>query len=224
LLYEDRWLIVVDKPPGVSLASGRGEESRAVRRLLSAAGIAEDANARLVHRLDAGTSGVVLLARDALSHRRMSEAFQARRVEKTYEAIVRGTLEPREGEIDGPIAIDRRDRRRMAVDPRGKSARTFYRVLRRLDGACLVCLEPRTGRTHQIRVHLAARGHPVLGDRLYGGPRSIGRLVIARPLLHARSLEFFHPATGERMRIRAPRPKDFRSALEAAARAGSGRG
>jgi 23S rRNA pseudouridine1911/1915/1917 synthase len=201
-----------------------GEESETARRLLAASGITRFSDVRLVHRLDAGTSGIVLLARDASTHRRLSEAFQGRRVAKVYEAIVRGSLQPPEGEIDAPLALDRRDRRRMTVDPRGKPASTGYRVVRRYPGASLVALRPRTGRTHQIRVHMAFRGHPIVGDDLYGGPRAIGDLAVARLLLHARSLEFSHPVSGTPIRITAPRPKDFKAAMAAAARAGLGRG
>lgn len=167
-----------------------------------------------MHRLDVSTSGVVLVAFDDEAHARLARDFSERRVLKLYLALVWGHPRPARGLIDRPLGPDRRDRRRMRVDPDGRPARTIYAVVERAPRFALVLLEPRTGRTHQLRVHLAASGHPVVGDDLYGGPRHRGvgderlreTLAGARSMLHAWRLVL---PDGAPSRFESPLPEDF---------------
>lgn len=175
----------------------------------------------LVHRLDAPTSGLVLVALDADCHRELASAFAERRVTKLYLALVWGRPRPRRGSFHSALAPDRSDRRRMRADPHGRSARTDYAVVDAGAHVALVALWPRTGRTHQLRVHLAAAGHPIVGDDLYGGPRHRGvrdaelraALDPGRALLHAWRLDVpgLEPA-----RYESPPPADLMRALRAA--------
>jgi 23S rRNA pseudouridine1911/1915/1917 synthase len=225
LLFSDERLLALDKPAGLSLATPPRESGAAVRRLVEALPEAVrrdealDPDAlHLVHRLDVGTTGVVLLARDAGTHRVLAEALGARRIGKIYLALCWGHPRPREGRYDLPLGPDREDRRKMRVDPAGRPAVTRYRVLAAPSHAALVELRPETGRTHQIRVHLAQAGHPIVGDDFYGGPRHHGvreatlRAALApdHTLLHAWRLELpddLGPV------ITAPLPADFAAAL-----------
>jgi 23S rRNA pseudouridine1911/1915/1917 synthase len=230
VLYADERIVALDKPPGVSLATRRAEPGAAVIRLLAAlpdaerrANTLEPGVLRLVHRLDIGTSGVVLLARDEDAHRELVRAFAARRVAKVYLALVWGRPRPAEGSWSFPLGPDRADRRRMRVDTEGRPAVTAYRVAGHAPGAALVRLEPATGRTHQIRVHLAHTGHPVVGDDLYGGPRHRGvrdpelrRLLDpGHTLLHAWRLHLPATAAGPELIVTAPLPAEFAAALAA---------
>lgn len=223
VLLDDGRVLAVDKPAGVSLATssrdGHGGPE-AVTRLLHAAGLElPDPLPLLVHRLDAGTSGVVLLARDEATHRLLVRELQERRVGKLYRALVWGQPVPAAGTIAAPLARDRRDGRRMQVAPDGKPAVTAYRTLRRLGGLADLSVAPETGRTHQIRVHLASRGHPIVGDDLYGGAtrwhgirdarRRQAVAALRRPLLHAQVLSV--PALG--LEIEAPLPADYAGLL-----------
>jgi 23S rRNA-/tRNA-specific pseudouridylate synthase len=217
---------VVDKPPGLSLATPRDRPEEAAARLVGALPPAERVGVegrelRLVHRLDAPTSGLVLIAFDAALHRALATAFAERRVGKVYLALVWGRPRPAEGSFTASLGPDRADRRRMRADPSGRPAHTDYRRLGARSQVALVALWPRTGRTHQLRVHLAAAGHPIVGDDLYGGPRHRGvrdpalRAALAPPraLLHAWRLEVpeLEPA-----RFEVPPPPDFAAALSAA--------
>jgi RluA family pseudouridine synthase len=230
VIHCDDRLLVVDKPAGVSLATRRAEPGAAVLRLCAAlpehalrATGADPASLLLVHRLDVGTSGIVVLARDAQAHRELAAAFAARLVAKTYAAVVWGRPAPPAGRWTWPLAPDRRDRRRMRVDPEGRAAATAYRVAGGPRFACLLVLRPETGRTHQLRVHLAHAGHPIVGDDLYGGPRDRGvrdaavRRALQPPhtLLHAWRLEL--PAIGGAPPIAlvAAPPETFARALAA---------
>lgn len=230
IIHVDERLLVVNKPAGVSLATRRAEPGAAAQRLVAAlpegerhAAGADTAPLLLVHRLDVGTSGVVVLARDVEMHRQLSEAFTSRRVGKTYAAVAWGRPHPSEGRWSWPLAPDRRDRRRMRVDPAGRSTVTGYRVAGGPRFACLVILQPETGRTHQLRVHLAHAGHPIVGDDLYGGPRDRGvrdpavrrALQPTHPLLHAWRLVL--PEIGGRpsLLLTAPPPATFTRALAA---------
>jgi len=167
-----------------------------------------------VHRLDVSTSGIVLVAFDDEAHRRLVRHFSERRVLKLYLALVWGQPRPARGRMEQALGLDRRDRRRMRVDPEGRPARTLYAVVERAPRFALVLLEPRTGRTHQLRVHLAASGHPVVGDDLYGGPRHRGiaekrlreQLAGARSMLHAWRLVL---PEGQPSRFESPLPGDF---------------
>ncbi len=216
-------VVALDKPAGVSMATSSrdGSGAEAVRRLLEACGEPDDPELLLVHRLDVGTSGVVLLARGEPAHRALSLAFQNRRARKTYRALVWGRPAPPQGAFDDPLGRDPKDGRRMKVRADGKPARTNYRTAARMPSISDVELSPETGRTHQIRVHLSAHGHPIVGDDLYGGATRwrglrdpAHRRVIAavgRPLLHAARVQI--PELD--LDVAAPLPEDYRRALAA---------
>jgi 23S rRNA pseudouridine1911/1915/1917 synthase len=223
ILFENESYLALDKPSGLSMATRAGNDP--VARLLEAAGIGYSPEILLVHRLDVGTSGVVLLAKNSAAHRGMSLCFQRREVRKIYRAIAWGHPVPASGRIDASLALDRSDRRKMKVAAEGKASATDYRTLERPASISHLELSPATGRTHQIRVHLASKGHPVVGDDLYGGPRWRGvrdsglkRALesVSRLLLHAHRLEFTDPLTGSRISIESPEPDDFASLLSAA--------
>jgi RluA family pseudouridine synthase len=225
LLHVDPLVVVIAKPPGLSLATPAREPGAAVARLLAALPPAErarvDGELFLLHRLDVGTSGAVALARDAGVHRELTAAFGARRVEKRYLALAWGHPRPRDGEWSQPLGPDRRDRRRMKVDPEGRPARSAYRTLAEGPHVTLLELVPHSGRTHQLRVHLAAAGHPIVGDDLYGGPRHRGvrdralrqALAPAHTLLHAWRLVLPAPPLPEPVAVVAPLPPAFTGAL-----------
>jgi RluA family pseudouridine synthase len=230
LVHADERIVAINKPPGVSLATRRAEPGAAVDRLLAALDDAARATLEraagpllLVHRLDVGTSGLVLLARDERTHRELVRCFSERAVEKTYLAVVWGRPRPAAGEWSDPLGPDRRDRRRMRVDPAGRPARSRYRVVGGPPFASLVALAPATGRTHQLRVHLAHAGHPIVGDDLYGGPRHRGvrdadvrrALQPDHPLLHAWRLALPSGALPEALSLEAPPPHDLLAALAA---------
>jgi len=217
---------VLDKPAGLSLSTPRGRAGEAAGRLVAALpaherSLFEGRELFLVHRLDVSTSGLVVLALDAEMHVELARAFAERRVAKLYLALVWGRPRPRAGSFESPLAPDRADRRRMLVDPAGKPARSDWYVIASVAYVSLVALWARTGRTHQLRVHLAAAGHPVVGDDLYGGPRHRGvrgaklrsALAVERALLHAWRLEL--PGV-EPSRFEAPPPPDFSAARRAA--------
>ena len=227
LLWDDGCLVALAKPPGVSLATSRRDPSGAVARLLASLppevreghGLEPD-GLFLVHRLDVGTSGVVLLARDRETHRRCAQLLAEGRLKREYLALCWGHPAPAEGCIDLALGPDRKDRRRMRPDPDGRPARTFYRVLAKAPHVALVALAPATGRTHQLRVHLAAAGHPIVGDDLYGGPRHHGvrdprlraALAPAHTLLHAARLHLPAMPGSAEVILSAPLPPAFRTA------------
>ena len=228
LIYEtDRW-IAINKAPGVSLATGHSGSLEAVERLLSSLGPSDrqmlwegPEGLHLVHRLDVGTSGVVLLARDPEAHAALVRAFSERHVHKIYVALVWGRPRPKEGTWDWPLGPDREDRRRMRMDSEGKPSTSHYRTLAESSHASLLELRPETGRTHQLRVHCAHAGHLIVGDDLYGGPRERGvrdrvlreQLSPDRPLLHAAELHLPATTAGPETRLRAPLPEDFSGVL-----------
>jgi 23S rRNA pseudouridine1911/1915/1917 synthase len=230
ILYEDGRLVALNKPPGLSLATPARDPGAAVRNLLEALppgareahGLAAE-GLLLVHRLDAGTTGVVLLARDPECHRLLSSALARKVLRKTYVALVWGHPKPATGRWEWPLGPDRKDRRRMRVDPSGKAAASAYTTVRRAPHVTLVKLEPETGRTHQLRVHCAAAGHPIVGDDLYGGPRhrsvrgAARRAALApsHPLLHAWRLDIPPLERAGELVLVAPPPRDFLAALEA---------
>ncbi|MDO8294483.1 MAG: RluA family pseudouridine synthase [Gallionella sp.] len=190
LIYRDESLIVVNKPAGLLAVPGRGADKQ---DCLASRVQAEFPDALVVHRLDMATSGLLLFARGAEMQRRLSHLFRERLVAKRYVAMVSGRLELLAGEIDLPLMRDWPNRPRQKVDHEsGKPSLTRYRVLAHDDGTTRVELEPVTGRTHQLRVHMAASGHPILGDALYGEEGRAERL-----LLHASALSFLHPLNAE---------------------------
>ena len=211
LLFMDQWIVVVDKPAGLLSETDRvGSPSleTEVPRLLAALG-ERKTDVRLVHRLDAGTSGVLILARTPAATAGLGKCFAATGAEKTYLAICVGKLD-RPCTIDAPIG--RRQGVKHAVDPHGKPSLTFVEPVKNTEEATLVRARPKTGRTHQIRVHLSHIGYPLFGDRLYGGPtytRDAPVVAIPRPMLHAARLELPHPKSGERLTFSTPPPADF---------------
>ena len=205
VLHVEAGFVVLAKPPGLLSEPGRGADKR---DSLVVRAQARFAGARIVHRLDMPTSGAMVLALDAGTHARLSAAFRERRVHKVYEALVHGpwpvddARAPHEGEIDLPLIVDWPNRPRQVVcHDTGKPSLTHYRVL--ADGPLArVALEPVTGRTHQLRVHLAALGHPIAGDPFYGRAGD----AAARMMLHACRLEFAHPDSGEALVFRSAVP------------------
>jgi len=222
LVYQDAWLAVVAKPAGLVVHPGPGHPSGTLVNALlhhcrDLSGIGGVLRPGIVHRLDKDTSGLLVVAKDDATHRALQSQFQGRRVEKVYLAVVLGRMEG-EGVIDRPVGRHPGDRKKMAVDAlRGRAAVTRWRSLQELRGATLLQVRIETGRTHQIRVHLASVGHPVVGDPLYGGmrrARGVADLQTRRRLgredgqaLHAWRLSFRHPHGGEEMRFEAPLPE-----------------
>ena len=224
VLYEDNSIIVVDKPPGITVYPGAGrEEETLVHGLLHhfkglSSGY-EPLRPGIVHRLDKDTSGVMVIAKTDQAHATLGELFKERRVKKEYLAICRGHLEDECGRIDHSIGRHPVHRKKMSILTRSpRPAITLWEKLESLYGATLLKVRILTGRTHQIRVHMAAIGHPLLGDRLYGGPSHIQfkgkRLEIPRQMLHAFRLSFPHPTSGKQVQFEAPVPMDMRSLLE----------
>jgi 23S rRNA pseudouridine1911/1915/1917 synthase len=214
VLYEDEDVLAVDKPAGMTVHPAPGHPSSTLVNAILAhckdlSGIGGVLRPGIVHRLDRDTSGVILVAKNDAAHNGLARQLKARTVEKTYIALVEGTPSPDTGIIDAPVARDPRNRKRMAIVDGGRDAVTAYRVMERLEGASLLELRPRTGRTHQIRVHLAAIGHPIIGDRTYGRPSK----VVSRQFLHAATIAFDHPRSGERLTVAAPLAADLVSAL-----------
>jgi 23S rRNA pseudouridine1911/1915/1917 synthase len=163
----------------------------------------------IVHRLDRDTSGIILVAKNDAAHNALARQLKERTIEKVYIALVEGTPKPAEGAIDAPIARDRAQRQRMAVASGGREAVTGYRVIERFRGYSLLEARPKTGRTHQIRVHLAAIGHPIVGDRVYGKRSPL----VDRQFLHALRITFDHPRTHARTTLEAPLPPDLESTI-----------
>jgi tRNA pseudouridine32 synthase/23S rRNA pseudouridine746 synthase len=207
LLYEDDWLIAVNKPAGLLSVPGRSSDRQdsVLSRLQTTR--ADGAQIKSMHRLDQETSGILLLARDAETHRQVSQQFQQRSVHKCYEAILAGHLAIAAGVIQLPLGAKRDDRPRQGVDwGRGKPSITQFRVLARTATTTRIEFVPLTGRTHQLRVHaVAGLGVPILGDRLYGDDQAEPNSRL-RLHLHARDLEITHPQTGDRLRLQAPTP------------------
>lgn len=243
VLYEDRHLVVLDKPAGMVVHPSRGHWSGTLVSALAHHFGSDLSLVRgperpgIVHRLDRDTSGVILVAKNDYIHARLARLFQDRQIEKEYWAIVVGVPGIDRDMIEAPIGMHSRSREKMMVapdDPEAKEALTFYEVLDRYRGfAVLRCL-PKTGRTHQIRVHLQHKGYPILCDKLYGhrsritleelaGTKPIaireepgeGTVLLDRQALHARRLAFVHPESGEKLEISAPLPADMQAVLDA---------
>lgn len=220
VVFVDDDVIVVDKPPELVVHPGAGNASGTMAAGLLArfpdlAGVGEADRPGIVHRLDKGTSGLLVVARTAAAYDSLVGQLSSRTVERRYEALVWGHPEPATGLVDAPIGRSRRDPTRMTVSSSGREARTRYEVQQRfhqpIEAARIECrLE--TGRTHQIRVHLAAIGHPIVGDPRYRGARS--SFPAPRPFLHAHTLAFDHPRTGERVTFSSPRPADLQGVLD----------
>jgi 23S rRNA pseudouridine1911/1915/1917 synthase len=230
ILFEDADLLVVNKPPHLVVHPGAGHKTGTLLNALvhhcpDLADIGEVSRPGLVHRLDKDTSGLLVVAKTALAHAALVAQFQARAITKQYQALVWGRLPQAEGEIDKEVGRHPTARQKMSVNPRrGKPAVTFWRVMQEYPGPLtLVALTPKTGRTHQLRVHLASEGHPVLGDATYGGGLSRFKGVpflaglkplVRRQLLHAWRLGLTHPRSGEALTWEAPLPEDFQAVVD----------
>jgi 23S rRNA pseudouridine1911/1915/1917 synthase len=216
IAYEDDALIVVDKPAGVVVHPARGHERGTLAQALAgrAAGGEDPYRAGIVHRLDRDTSGLLVVAKSEAVHRSLKALLQERELRREYITLVDGIPPAHSGTIDAPIGRDRRDRLLHSVDTDApREARTHFELLEPLRHEALLRVSLETGRTHQIRVHMQAIGHPVLGDRAYGGPVRFG---LDRQFLHAARLAFPHPLTGEQVDISSPLPADLEAALELA--------
>jgi 23S rRNA pseudouridine1911/1915/1917 synthase len=210
VVYEDEDLAVIDKPAGMVVHPAPGHHTGTlVHALLGRGGswsaVGGVTRPGIVHRLDKGTSGLIVVARNDMSHRALSAQLKDRSLSRTYMAIVRGRLKADAGELEGPIGRDPKERKRMAVVSGGRYARTRYEVVERRGGHTLLRCDLDTGRTHQIRVHMAALGHPITGDAEYGGAEA----GVSRPMLHAWRLRLRHPRTGREMSFEAAPPADF---------------
>lgn len=222
VLYEDADVVVVDKPAGMVVHAGAGHgRGTLVNALLHHFGALSSVNGDLrpgiVHRLDRETSGVLVVARTDLAHQALAAQFHDREVEKIYLAVVHGRLKRAQGRITSPISRDPVRRTRMTARlGAGRAALTDYRVLEQFDKFSYLEVRIGTGRTHQIRVHLASLGHPIVGDRLYGAPAAIpGLPALGRFFLHAQRLRFRSPSTGGWIDIQSPAPPELASFLEA---------
>jgi 23S rRNA pseudouridine1911/1915/1917 synthase len=220
VVYDDDDIVVVDKPVGVAAHPSVGWEGPTVLGALAAAGVQVATSGAaerqgIVHRLDVGTSGLMVVAKSERAYSLLKQAFKDRTVEKIYHAVVQGHPDPLVGTIDAPIGRHPSHSWKFAVTPDGKDSVTHYETLEAFRGASLLEIHLETGRTHQIRVHLAAHRHPCVGDPLYGAdPTLSARLGLTRQWLHAHELSFAHPGTGEWVSFVSPYPSDLADALD----------
>lgn len=220
IVFDDADIVVVDKPSGVAAHPSVGWEGPTVLGALAAAGyrIATTGAAErqgVVHRLDVGTSGLMVVAKSEQAYSALKRAFKEREVEKIYHAVVQGHPDPLAGTIDAPIGRHPSHSWKFAVTPDGKDSITHYETLEAFPGASLLEIHLETGRTHQIRVHMAAHRHPCVGDPLYGAdPTLSARLGLTRQWLHARELSFDHPVSGEWVTFTSEYPADLANALQ----------
>ncbi len=228
ILYEDEDVVVIDKPPGLVVHPAAGHPDHTVVNALlfhvkDLSGIGGELRPGIVHRLDKDTSGVMLIAKHDEAHRKLTANWNTDLVRKEYLALVYGTPSSDRGTVDAPIGRDPRDRKRMAVLAGGRRAVTDYEIAERLRYASVVRCRLRTGRTHQIRVHMKHLGHPIVGDPAYSGPqwrgipdKKIQRAIAAFPrqALHAARLTFTHPRTSAAVVVEAALPEDFRGLVE----------
>lgn len=216
ILYEDDDVIAINKAAGMIVHSGAGRHAGTLvnallHRFGALSGVGDPLRPGIVHRLDRLTSGVLLVARNDTAHRDLARQFSSREVEKVYLALVHGRLKADQGRITTPITRDPLRRLRMTAKlARGRSAITEYRVLTRFEKFTFLEVKIATGRTHQIRVHMASLGHPVVGDKLYGAPAS----TLDRYFLHAHHISFSQPTSGERITLTAPLPAELQDFLD----------
>jgi 23S rRNA pseudouridine1911/1915/1917 synthase len=244
VVYEDEALTVVNKPPGMVTHPAKGNWRGTMVNALqfhfdTLSTLAGENRPGIVHRLDRDTSGLLVVMKDDLAHRRLALQFELREVEKEYWAIVNGSPERDSDYIERTIGFHPITREKMAIrssEDGGKHALTYYEVLERFRGYALVCCKPKTGRTHQIRVHLAHIGHPIVADKAYSGRDRLtiedlvsrtsdgaadliniehGSMLIDRQALHAQTLRFVHPLSGDQIHLSAPLPADMQRTLDA---------
>ena len=219
IIYNDESIVVIVKPVGCAAHPSPGWEGPTVVGALTAAGYTISTSgpaerAGIVHRLDVGTSGLMVIAKTDQAYTFLKDAFKSRTVTKIYHALIQGHMDPSTGTIDAPIDRHPKEDHRFAVVANGKESITHYEVIEFYRGVSLVQVELETGRTHQIRVHFSALRHPLVGDLTYGAdPVLAASLSMSRPWLHAMQLELNHPVTGERLTFNAPYPADLTNAL-----------
>jgi 23S rRNA pseudouridine1911/1915/1917 synthase len=219
VVYDDEYVIVINKPVGIAAHPSPGWQGATVVGAIFAAGyqLATSGAAErqgVVHRLDVGTSGLMVVAKNEIAYSSLKDQFRNRTVSKIYHALVQGHMDPTTGTIDAPIDRHPREDYRFAVVANGKPSITHYKTLEVFPAVSLMEIELETGRTHQIRVHFSALHHPLVGDLTYGADPSLAqRLSISRPWLHAKDLAFNHPATGERISFTADYPADLTRSL-----------
>ena len=217
VVFEDSDVIVVNKPRGLVVHPAPGHPDGTLVNALvfhcgdSLSGIGGEKRPGIVHRIDKDTSGLLIAAKNDFAHRELSEQLKDRSLSRTYEAVVRGNLREDAGTVDRPIGRHPTDRKRMAIVPGGRPAVTHWQVLARYKGYTHVRCKLETGRTHQIRVHMASLGHPLLGDFTYGAPSP--EKGLEGQCLHARALQFLHPRSGEPVRLETPLPDYFLDVL-----------
>ncbi len=218
IIYEDNDIIVVNKPKGMVVHPANGNPDGTLVNAVMAicknslSGIGGEIRPGILHRLDKNTSGVIIIAKNDKAHINLSEQIKAHKVKKTYVALVRGIVKENEATINMPIGRSNRDRKKMAVVREGKEAITHFKVIQRYDKYSLLKVNIETGRTHQIRVHLAQIGYPIIGDDTYSNGKN--EWGIQGQCLHAKSLEFTHPTTGKKMYVEAEMPEYFNEILE----------
>lgn len=218
VVYEDKDIIVVNKPKGMVVHPANGNPDGTLVNAIMAickdslSGIGGEIRPGIVHRLDKDTSGLLIVAKNDMAHVNMSEQIKRHEVKKTYIALVRGVVKENEATIDMPIGRSNSDRKKMAVTKNGKNAVTHIKVLKKYDKYTLLEINIETGRTHQIRVHLAHIGYPVIGDYSYSNGKN--EFGIVGQCLHAKSLEFKHPITGKDMKLEATLPEYFEKVLQ----------
>ena len=218
IIYEDNDIIVVNKPKGLVVHPANGNPDGTLVNAIMAickdslSGIGGEIRPGIVHRLDKDTSGLLIVAKNDKAHVNMSEQIKNHEVKKTYVALVRGVLKENEATIDMPIGRSNSDRKKMAVNRNGKNAITHIKVLKRYNKYTLLEINIETGRTHQIRVHLAHIGFPVIGDYIYSNGKN--EFGVVGQCLHAKQLEFKHPITGKDMKLEAPLPEYFQQILD----------
>ena len=217
VIYEDEDIIVINKPKGLVVHPANGNpDGTLVNAVMSIckdslSGIGGEIRPGIVHRLDKDTSGILIVAKNDKAHIKLSEQIKNREVKKTYIALVRGRVKETQATIDMPIGRSQKDRKKMAVNKNGKQAITHIKVLKKYDEYTLLEVNIETGRTHQIRVHLAEIGYPVLGDMVYSNGKN--RFGIEGQCLHAKSLDFKHPITGKQMHLEAKLPEYFNNII-----------
>ena len=218
VVYEDKDIIVVNKPKGLVVHPANGNWDGTLFNAIMAkckdslSGIGGEIRPCIVHRLDKDTSGLLIIAKNDKAHLNLSEQIKNREVKKIYYALVRGVVPENDATINMPIARSTKDRKKMAVDKNGKEAITHFKVLERFDKYTLLEVKIDTGRTHQIRVHLSQIGYPVVGDEVYSNGKN--EFGVHGQLLHAKSLDFTHPSTGEKIHLEAEIPTEFANVLK----------